>query len=263
MMSQTTTSLRNRRNDLAALPGALHSEWIKAISLRSNRALILVAFIGGAATSILVGTLVNNEILYVTDVAFYWTVVSAMFAAVCGVASFTSEVQHGTLPMLLTARPSRWWLGLTKLVTTMAFGATMGIAGVAGGLAGAVLTDLPSGHAGRIPATIAWALGNTTLSAALGLGVGMIVRHGSAAISGLLIWGLVVENLLTVFLPASLVRFLPFYAGTKLLGIESDLDSAEAIANALSRPQSALVLATYAATAMVVGAILLNRRDVE
>ncbi len=105
------------------------------------------------------------------------------------------------------------------------------------------------------------ALVNTTLSATLGLGVGMIVRHGSAVISGLLIWGPVVENLLAVFLPATLVRFLPFYAGTQLLAIESDLDSTEAIAVALSRPHRALILAAYAATAMAFGTILLSRRD--
>ena len=51
------------------------------------------------------------------------------------------------------------------------------------------------------------------------------------------------------------MRFLPFYAGTQLLAIESDLDSPEAIAAALSRPQSALVLATCAASVLALGAI--------
>jgi ABC-type transport system involved in multi-copper enzyme maturation permease subunit len=257
------TRRRTRGDDLSALPGALKSEWIKATSLRSNRAIVVVTFIGGAATSLLVATLVKDEVLYLTDVAFYWTVVSAMLAAVCGITAFTAEVQHGTLAPLLTARASRWSLWLTKLVTVAVFGAVLGIVGVAGGLAGGMLGDLPTGDADLIPATIIWAIVNTTLSALLGLGVGLIVRNGSAAISGLLIWGLVVENLLTVFLAASVVRFLPFYAGTQLLAIESDLDSPEAIANALSRTQSALVLATYASVAVVVGMVLLARRNIE
>ena len=257
------TGRRTRRDDLAALPGALRSEWMTTTSLRSNRAILLVTFVGGAATSLLVATFVTDEVLYLTDVAFYWTVVSAMLAAVCGVSAFSTEVRHGTLAPLLIARPSRWSLGLTKLVTAIVFGAALGIAGAVGGLVGGVLGGLPTGDADLIPATFAWALVDTTLSAALGLGVALIVRHGSAAVSGLLIWGLVVENLLTVFLPATIVRFLPFYAGTQLLGIESDLDSPDAIANALTRPQSALVLAAYAAVALAVGMVMLNRRDVE
>lgn len=254
---------RTRGDDVSALSGALKSEWIKTTSLRSNRAILLVTLAGGVATSLLVATLVKDEVLYLTDVAFYWTVVSAMLAAVCGITAFTAEVQHGTLAPLLTARASRWSLWLTKLVTVAVFGAVLGIVGVAGGLAGGMLGDLPTGDADLIPATIMWAIFNTTLSALVGLGVGLIVRNGSAAISGLLIWGLVVENLLTVFLAASVVRFLPFYAGTQLLAIESDLDSPEAIASALSRTQSALVLTAYASIAVTVGMVLLNRRDVE
>jgi len=259
MHTITTPAPTNR----SPLPGALHSEWLKTSSLRSNRAIVLATFIGGAATSLLVATFVTDEVLYLTDVAFYWTVVSAMLAAVCGITAFSAEVQHGTLAPLLVARPSRRSLALTKLATVTAFGAVLGIVGVAGGLAGGVLGGLPTGDGALIPETIVWALVDTMLSAALGLGIAMIVRHGSAAISGLLIWGLVVENLLTVFLPASVVRFLPFYAGTQLLAIESDLDSPDAIASALGRTQSALVLAAYASIALVVGMAMLKRRDVE
>lgn len=244
-------------------PGPCGANGSRRLSLRSNRALMLVTVIGGAATSLLVATFVTDEVLYLTDLGFYWTVVSAMLAAVCGIAAFSAKVQNGTLAPLLTARPSRWSLGLTKLVTVAVFGAALGILGVAGGLAGGVLGGVPTGDAGLIPATIAWALAYTMLSAALGLGIGMVVRHGPVAISGLLIWGLVIENLLTVFLPASVVRFLPFYAGTQLLAIESDLDSPDAIANALGRTQSALVLAVYASVAVVVGMAVLNRRDIE
>lgn len=248
---------------LSARAGALRSERIKATSLRSNQVLVLITFLGGAATSILVATFVKDEVLFLSDVAFYWTVVSAMIAAVCGITAFTAEVQHGALAPMLVARPSRWSLATTKLATAMTFGAVLGVAGVAGGLVGGVLAGLPTGGSERIPMTVLWALVNTMLSAALGLGIGMIVRHSSAAISGLLIWGLVVENLLTAFLPPSAVRFLPFYAGTHLLAIESDLDTPAAIASALTRPQNALVLATYALLALILGLVVLHRRDIE
>jgi hypothetical protein len=56
-------------------------------------------------------------------------------------------------------------------------------------------------------------------------------------------------------------RFLPFYAGGALLGIEVDTATPETIAVALSRTQDALVFGGYAALALLIGALLLYRRD--
>lgn len=101
----------------------------------------------------------------------------------------------------------------------------------------------------------------TTLSAVIGLGVGMTARHGVGTISGFLVWWFVIENLLAVFAPARVSRFLPFVAGYRLLGIGSDFDSAEAIAVALTRGQNALVFAGYTIVSLALGIVLLQRRD--
>jgi len=106
-----------------------------------------------------------------------------------------------------------------------------------------------------------WALLFTSLAALLGLSVGMIVRHGAGAISGLLVWWLVVENLLTLFLPEQVSRFLPFFAGNGLLAIDSDTATPASIAVALTRPENALVFGGYTTIALVVGTMLLYRRD--
>ena len=63
----------------------------------------------------------------------------------------------------------------------------LGAAGLAGGFVGALPTDIGMGDGGRMPLTITWALLYTALSAVLGLGVGLIVRHGAGATSGLFI----------------------------------------------------------------------------
>ena len=90
----------------------------------------------------------------------------------------------------------------------------------------------------------------------------MIVRHSAGAVSGLLVWWLVVENLTcTFFLPAEIARFLPFFAGNALLGIDSDTATAESIAVALTRPENALIFGGYAAAALTIGPVLLYRRD--
>jgi ABC-2 type transport system permease protein len=93
------------------------------------------------------------------------------------------------------------------------------------GFLGAVVGGLDMGDTSTMAATTMWALLFTTLAGLFGLGVGMIVRHGSGAISGLLVWWLVVENMLTLFLPDSVSRFLPFFAGSGLLAIQSDTPS--------------------------------------
>jgi ABC-2 type transport system permease protein len=89
----------------------------------------------------------------------------------------------------------------------------------------------------------------------------MVVRHGSAALSGVLVWGLVLENLLTVFTPASASRFLPFVAGNKLLAIAGRGAFAEDSSFALTRTQDALIFGGYAAAALAVGTLVLYRRD--
>jgi len=139
-------------------------------------------------------------------------------------------------------------------------GVALGAVGVAAGFAGALAGGLSVGDT-PIVATAGWAVLFTGLAAVLGLGIGMTVRHSSAALAGLLVWWFVVENLLAVFLPADALRFLPFYAGTSLLGIVSDFASPEELAIALTRPQNALVFGGYALAALLVGATVLSRRD--
>jgi hypothetical protein len=63
----------------------------------------------------------------------------------------------------------------------------------------------------------------------------MIVRHSAAAISGLIVWWLVIENLMAAFLPATALRFMPFAAGIELLPIDVQLTTPETIAAELSR----------------------------
>lgn len=89
----------------------------------------------------------------------------------------------------------------------------------------------------------------------------MIIRHSTGAIGGILVWGFVLENLFNVFLPEEVSRFLPFIAGNHLLAYNSDFESAKAIAIVLTRPEDALVFGGYTTIALVVGAVLLYRRD--
>jgi ABC-2 type transport system permease protein len=254
---------RTGGDDGRALLAALRSEWIKVTTVRANRAVLGLTAVAGLAVSWAVATLVTDEVLVISEVGFYWTSVSSMLAAIVGVLLFGSDVQHGTLATAVVARPTRWVLAVAKTVTAAVLGLLVGAVGLAVGFGGAALAGLDAGDTSSLPASIGWALAFTTLAAVLGLGLAMVVRHSTAAIGGLLVWGFVVENLLTVFLAEQVTRFLPFYAGNHLLAYDSDLDSATALAVALTRPENALVFGGYAAITLGVGTLLLYRRDAD
>jgi ABC-2 type transport system permease protein len=253
-------STRTRRGDGRAVVQALRSEAIKAVTVRAMPAIVGFALIGGLAVSWSVSTFVTDRVQYVADVGFLWTGVTSMLAAIAGVLLFGSEVQHGTLASTLTARPARWIVVLAKSVVAGAAGLLVGLAGLAAGFGGALLAGLDTGDTSSVGGTIAWALLFTTLSAVLGLGISMVVRNSTAAIGGLLVWGFVVENLFRLFLADEVARFLPFVAGNHLLS-DSGSDSPAALAVALTRPENALVFGAYTVLAIVIGTVLLYRRD--
>jgi ABC-2 type transport system permease protein len=254
-------AVRTRLGDLTAFPGAVDSELVKLTSLRSNTAIAVLTGLIGIFATWATAALVKDEVLVISDVFVYSTFLTAVIAAVTSILTVTSEVQHGTLTTALTAQPARWVLVAAKTVIAVRIGIVLGTIGMVTGAAGAALGGLDAGATSSIPGTIAWALTFTTTASLLGLGVGLIVRHSAAAISGLLVWWLVAENLMWAFLPETVSRFLPFYAGGALLGVQVDTTTPETLAVALSRTQDALVFGGYAALTLLVGTVLLYRRD--
>jgi hypothetical protein len=252
---------RTRAHDLSALPDVVRSEYIKLTTLRSNTAIAVLTGLLGFFATWATAALVKDEVLVVSDVFVYSTFLTAVIAAITAVLSITSEVQYGTWATALTAQPARWVLVAAKAVMAVRIGLVLGVLGMVTGTAGAASGGLDAGDTGSMVATASWALVFTVLASVLGLGVGLIVRHSAAAISGLIVWWLVIENLVVAFLPETVSRFVPFYAGGAVLGVEVDTMTPEMIAVALSRTQDALVFGSYAALALLVGTVLLYRRD--
>lgn len=260
-MTATAPPLRSPREDMRGLPRAVRSEWIKISTVRTTKALGWLTVALGLVSAWATAEFANDPVQTVSQVFVFSTVLTGTLASVSGVLLFTSEAQHGTLAGTLTAQPSRWVTSAAKTVMAAARGLWLGAAGMTAGFVGGLLGGLEVGSAATIAETAMWALLYTALAAVLGLGVGMVVRHSSAALSGVLVWGLVLENLLTVFTPESVSRFLPFVAGNNLLGIVGTGAFAEEATYALTRPQTGVVFGAYAAAALVAGTALLYRRD--
>lgn len=253
------TASRTASDSIRAIPTTLNAEWIKLSSLRSNKAIIaLTAAVGGFVTWA-IATYVTDSVLTVAEVFTAATVFTAVFAAVGGILLFTSESQHGTLAPALTAQPARALIAGSKTVIAAGYGALLGAVGLAAGFAGAYLGPIAMGDTSAMLSTSLWAIGFASLAAVLGLGIGMIARLSTAAVSGLLVWWLVVENLIGVFLAERFARFMPFAAGNGMLGDGGPGEAASDLA--LSTTENALVFGGYAAAALAIGTVLLYRRD--
>jgi ABC-2 type transport system permease protein len=256
----TTTAGPRPAGQLAAV---LRSELIKSTTVRANKVLLAITAIIGLLTSWATAAFVTDEVLTVTDVFVYPTLLTAVLAAIAGVLLFTSEVQHGTLAGSLTAHPSRWPVVAAKTLLATGFGLLLGVVGMATGFLGALAGGIEVGDTSGVMTTVLWGLLYTVGSALLGLGVGMAVRHSAGAVSGVLVWWLVVESLVVQFAPAEVVRFVPFDTGFRTLGIQSDFDVPEVAAAGLSNPLHASIFWGYVIAALVLGTALLVRRDAD
>ena len=250
-----------RRRHLAQLTAVLRSEWIKSTTVRTNKTLLVAAVVVGLLSSWATAAFLEQEGLTAAEVAAGATALTAVLAAIAGILVFSAEAQHGTLAGALTAQPARWPVVAGKAVLAAWLGLALGVVGLLSGFAGALAGGLEVGDTSGVPTTVFWTLLYTCGSAVLGLGVGMVVRHSAGAVSGLLVWWLVVEGLIVQLAPGEVVRFVPFDTGWRSLGIESDLDVPEVVAAGLSNPLHASIFWAYVLAALMIGAVLVHRRD--
>ena len=257
---------RHRSDDVAALPAALRSEWIKVRSLRSTPGLLAAVVVIGVLMSWILATFVKtdpdtNLPFTVGETFVFSTWLTMVLAIVMGALSITSEVQHGTLATAVTTQPARWVIVTAKATVSSGLGLAMGLLGMTAGLGGAVLGGLEAGDTSGSLATAGWGLLLTALAPMLGLGIGMIVRHSAGAVTGVLVWALVIENLIKGFAPANFTRLMPFSAAAGLLNIKTAGDNAKTMAAALTRVQDAFLFSGYIVLAIAIGTALLYRRD--
>jgi ABC-2 type transport system permease protein len=258
---------RSPRDDVASVRPALRSEWIKVSSLRSNVVILAMAPVVGVLLSWILAVFVKTDPdthlpFTIGDTFIFSTWLTTVLAAIMGTLLFTSEVQHGTIANVVTALPARWVTVAAKSTIAAGFGLAMGVLGMIGGLSGAILGGLDKGDTSGMAATALWGLLLTTLAPVFGLGVGMIIRHSSAAITALLVWALVLENLVRTLIPVNIARLMPFSAAGGMLGISQATDTPETIAAALTRVQDALLFGGYAMALLAAGTLLFYRRDV-
>jgi ABC-2 type transport system permease protein len=184
-----------------------------------------------------------------------------LFAALFGAVSITAEFRHGTIRPTFLATPRRGRVVVAKLAASLLVGADFGLAGsgLAAGVGSALLrargieNGLDSGDYALLLVGGAIAGG---LWAAIGVGVGAVVRNQVPALIGICAWLLFVESLL-VEGNSSVIeigRFGPGAAAAAITGQGAGTLLAPAI--------GLLVLVLYAAAAALAGWLATSRRDI-
>jgi ABC-2 type transport system permease protein len=186
----------------------------------------------------------------------------SLFAALLGALTITSEIRHGTIRPTFLVTPQRGRVVAAKAAVCVLVGAVFGL--VAAVIAVGTGTATLDGRGVEVLVDIADAsllvTGGTIASAlwaAIGVGVGAIVRRQVATLVGLCAWLLFVEGLLADATGGlgEVGRYLPGAAAAAIGGQEPDRLLAPVVGLA--------VLCLYTAGSSLLGAFSMSRRDVE
>jgi len=189
-------------------------------------------------------------------------IIGTLFAALLGALSITGEIRHGTIRPTFLVTPSRVHVVAAKVWASMLIGAGFGLSAgaVAAGVGTAALRVRGIGvrlDAGDYALAIVGVAVAAALWAAIGVGLGAVIRDQAPTLIGICAWLLFVENLLLGDLTnATIGRFLPGAAAAAISGQKPD--------TRVLAPEFALVLLIlYAATAAVAGCLAISRLDVD
>ena len=185
-----------------------------------------------------------------------------IFALVLGILIVATEFRHGTITPSLLAVPDRVRLVIAKLVAALGAGALLGL--VAALLCTALVFPLLSardvdtgGSTSEVLELIAGNVAASALFAAIGVGLGALLRNQVGAIIGALGWLFLVEPLLTIIpgFDDVITKWFPSGAANAAAGTASSTD-------ALDQVPASLLLAAYAAAFVAAGIVVIRRRDV-
>lgn len=185
-----------------------------------------------------------------------------LFAALFGAMSITAEIRHGTIRPTFLATPRRGRVVAAKVMASILFGTGLGLA--AGAVAAAAGTAVLRARGidvqldrGDYVLLVVGSAGAAALWAAIGVGLGALVRNQVPTLIGICAWLLFVEGLLAGDVTGGLGdvgRLLPGAAAAAISGQDPGTLLAPAV--------GLLLLALYAAAATLAGSLALSRRDV-
>lgn len=247
------------------MTGLIRSEWLKQRSTGTNLALF-ASMAGLVLLAVILHSLLPADRLGNREAQLMvmgrGEFLGALFAALLGAMSMTSEFRHGTIRPTFLVTPRRGGVMAAKVSVSIMTGAAFGlVAGGIGAAAGAIAFRARGIdvflHGGDYVLLVLGAAGAAALWAAIGVGVGALVRNQVPALIGICAWLLFVEGLLVGDLVGigDIARFLPGAAASAISG--------QGPGKLLAPAAAAGLLAIYAAASAVAGSLATVRRDVQ
>jgi len=243
---------------------ALRAELLKQRSTRTNLGL-LSAMLGLVLLAVLLHGFsipvedLGRRSVQLTDIFGRAGMLGTLFAALLGAMSITGEFRHGTIRPTFLVTPQRGRVVAAKVWVSMLTGIAFGLiaASVAAGAGSAALAARGVTiqlDAGDYALLLAGSAAAAAMWAAIGVGVGALIRNQVPATVGICAWLLFVEGLLAgdVGVVGDVARYLPGALGNAASG------QVPPVAPGLA----ALLLALYAAAAATAGWRATDRRDV-
>jgi ABC-2 type transport system permease protein len=240
---------------------SVRDEWLKLRTIRTPWALLaasLAVIVAGVS-----GLMAQNPDL--DDPA---TVAGAMghvglvslFTLVLGVLAVAGEHRNGTATDTYLSQPRRSRVVAAKVVVTTLAGAVIGVAAAVAGLVATAAWYAAQGGSldltsDAVVRTTLGGIGWCAAFAAIGVGLGALIRNLVAAIVVALAWLALVEGVVGELLGEDVARWLPLRSGTAL----ADVPGAGA---GLTQGQAALALVAYAVVLVAAGISVTVRRDV-
>jgi len=183
-----------------------------------------------------------------------------LFAALLGALSITSEIRHGTIRPTFLVTPRRGSVVAAKVGVSMLVGAGFGLvaSGLAAGIGAAALSvrgiDVQV-DGGDHALLVAGGAAAAALWAAIGVGIGAVVRSQVPTVVGISAWLLFVEGVLAGdALDLGVSRFAPGAAAAAISGQDPGM--------LLEPALGAVLLTLYAVVASAAGWLATTRRDV-
>lgn len=247
----------------------IRSEWIKVRTVRMNAVLAIIAVAFPLIVVILTAALGSVENANARDLVGLTTgssVITAMLIGVIGAAGITSEFGFNTIRPTFAATPNRWKVIGAKAIVTMLVALVIEalVVILAYSIGAAVLRDrgavIDLGTADGASAALYGIVVFAAIVSLLGFGLGLLTRSTPAAVSILILWPLLAENIVAGLLSVAGIdgagKWMPYQAGFNLGNPDPGAGS-----DALGRVAGGLYFFAVTTIVVVIGSIFTSRRD--